>query len=90
MDREIELLIQNGLPCQAATLKNFQEPLKMTELPSGPWEHVAIDFKRPLLSGEYLLVVIDEYSRSVETKITKSTSMKSAIPKLDKSQDQSQ
>ena len=33
MDREIELLIQNGLPYQAATLKNFQEPLKMTKLP---------------------------------------------------------
>ena len=35
MDRKIELLIQNGLPCQAATLKNCQEPPKMTELPSG-------------------------------------------------------
>ena len=28
MDREIELLIQNCLPCQAAALKNYQEPLK--------------------------------------------------------------
>ena len=84
MDREIELLIQNCLPCQAAALKNYQEPLKMTELLSGPWEHMAIDFKGSLPSGDFLLAVIDEYSRFDETKITKSTSMKSAIPKLDK------
>ena len=47
MDREIELLIQKCLPCQAATLTNFQEPLKMTALPSGRWEYVAEDFKGP-------------------------------------------
>ena len=30
---------------------------KMTELPSGPEDHVAIDFKGALTSGSYLLVV---------------------------------
>ena len=59
MDREIELLIQTCLPCQAATPKNFQEPLKTIKLLSGPWEHVAVDFKGSLTSGDYLLVVID-------------------------------
>ena len=85
MDRELELLIQNCLPCQPATLKNCQEPLKMTELPLGHWEHFAVDFKGPLPWASYLLVVIDKYSRFVEIEITKSTSMKSTIPnKLDK------
>ena len=37
-----------------------------------------IDCRWPLTSGDYLLVVIDEYS------ITKLTTMKSAIPVLDK------
>ena len=83
MNREIKLLIQNCLPFQAPTLKNCQKPLKMTELPSGSWEHIVVDFKEPLPSGDYLLVVIDEYSRFVEIEITKSTSMKSSIPKLD-------
>ena len=41
-------------------------------------------FQRSSASGEYLLVVIDEYSRFAEIEITRSTSMKSAIPKLDK------
>ena len=84
IDRDIENSIQNCIACQASTLKNCKEPLKMTELPSGPWEHVAVDFKGPVPSGEYLLVVIDEYSRFAEIEITRSTSMKSAIPKLDK------
>ena len=56
----------------------------MTELLSGPWEQMAIDFKGSLPSGDFLLAVIDEYSRFDETEITKSTSMKSVIPKLDK------
>lgn len=48
MDRQIELFNQNCLPCQAKILKHCQEPLKMTELPSGSWEHIPIDFKGPL------------------------------------------
>ena len=84
MDREIELLIQNCLPCQAATLQNCQEPLEMTQLPSEPWEQIAVEFKGLLPSEDYLLVIIDEYLRFVETEMKKSTSMKSAIPKVDK------
>ena len=47
MGKEMELLIQKCLPCQAATLTNFQEPLKTTALHSGRWEYVAEDFKGP-------------------------------------------
>ena len=32
IDREIKLFIQICLPCQAVTLQNCQEPLKMTKL----------------------------------------------------------
>ena len=31
------------------------EPLKMTEMPSEPWEKVHIDFKGPLPGRKYLL-----------------------------------
>ena len=44
---------------------------------------LAIDFLGPFPSGDYLLVVIDEYSRFPEVEIVKSTSAKSVIPKLD-------
>ena len=41
------------------------------KLPSRPWEHIAVDFKGLLLSGDYLLVVIGEYSMFDEIEITK-------------------
>ena len=47
-------------------------------------ENVAVDFKGPLKTGEYALVVIDEYSRFPEIEFTTSTSAKATIPKLDK------
>ena len=56
----------------------------MTELPSEPWEHFAVGFKGPLTSGDYLPVVVDGYSRFVESEITKSALVKLKIPKLDK------
>ena len=55
----------------------------MTALPSGPWKLLAMDFLGPFPSGDYLLVVIDEYSRFPEVEIVKSTSAKSVITRLD-------
>ena len=40
------------------------------KLPSRPWEHIAVDFIGLLLSGDYLLVVIGEYSMFDEIEIT--------------------
>ena len=42
-----------------------------------------MDFLGPLPSGDYLMVVIDEYSRFPEVEIVTSTSARSTIPKLD-------
>ena len=56
----------------------------MTELPDGPWLHVKADFFGPLPSGDYILEVVDVYSRWVEVEIVRSTSAEATIPKLDK------
>ena len=39
------------------------EPLKMSELPSGPWKDLSADFCGPLPTEEYLFVITVEYSR---------------------------
>ena len=39
-----------------------------TLLPTGPWKMLAMDFLGPFPSGDYLLVVIDEYSRFLEVE----------------------
>ena len=55
----------------------------MTPVPKAPWKELAIDFLGPLPSGDYLIVVIDEYSRFPEIEIVTSNSARSTIPKLD-------
>ena len=84
IDRMIEDAVQSCIACQAATHTQHREPLKMTQLPKGPWTNVSIDFCGPFPSGEMALVVIDEYSRYPEVEFVSSTSIRAVAPKLDK------
>ena len=56
----------------------------MTQMPKSQWEVLNIDFYGPLPTGEYLLVVIDRYSRFPEVEIVSSTKAPVIIPRLDK------
>ena len=80
----MESYINTCIPCQATVHTEAQEPVKSTTLPKGPWECLCMDFYGPMPSGEYVLVVIDEYSRFPEIDITTSTSAKATLPKLDR------
>ena len=84
IDKQVERTVALCRGCQATVEHNIIEPLEMTELPQGPWENVAIDFKGPISSGEYLLVVIDEYSRFVIVETVQSTKAGPTIMKLEK------
>ena len=76
--------VKNHLSCQAASTKSPPlEPLRMTPLPSAPWKDVAVDFAGPFPSGDYIMVVTDEFSRFPEVEILTSTSARTVIPKLD-------
>ncbi len=55
----------------------------MTHLPSAPWKEVATDFLGLFPTGEYLLVVIDEFSRFPEVEVLTTVSAKAVLPKLD-------
>lgn len=84
IDTLAEQCVKSCIPCQAATSRpKTREPLRMTKLPSAPWEEVAIDLTGPFPSGEYILVVVDEHSRFPETDTVTSTSSRAIIPKLD-------
>ncbi|KAK3092876.1 hypothetical protein FSP39_008235 [Pinctada imbricata] len=85
MDGIIEDAIRNCAACQVTTPENkSMTPLKMSELPNGPWENIRIDFCGPLPSGEYLFVIVDEYSRYPIVEIVRSVSARATIPVLDK------
>jgi len=53
-------------------------------MPNGPWLTIHADFFGPLPSNDYLLVVIDRYSRYPEVEVIHSTKASAVIPKLDK------
>ena len=55
----------------------------MSPLPKGVWENLSVDFHGPLVvSGEYLMVVIDEFSRYPIVKIVKSIKGEIVMKKL--------
>ena len=85
IDSVVEGKIKSCLPCQAAQTDGGEqtEPLKTNPLPEGPWQEVSADFLGPLPTGEYLLVIIDEYSQFPEVEMVTSTSSKTILPALD-------
>ena len=76
IDALVEKKVKICLACQASTHppKSYMEPQKMSKLPDGPWQKIAIDFCGPFPSGDYLLVAIYEFIWFPEVEVTKSTS----------------
>ena len=52
----------------------------MSDLPRGPWLNLSVDFCGLLPSGDYLLVIVDEYSRFPVVEVVPSTSAEIVIP----------
>ncbi|XP_049880106.1 uncharacterized protein K02A2.6-like [Pectinophora gossypiella] len=71
MDKEVELLVRSCKGCTLVSLPNPPTPMKRRELPLEPWIDIAMDLLGPLPNNEYLLVIIDYYSRYKEVKITR-------------------
>ena len=62
IDSAVEKAVNCCIPCQANTNRARAEPLNMSKLPPGPWLDLSVDFCGPMPTGEYLLVITDEYS----------------------------
>ena len=60
------------------------DPMQRRSLSDKPWIDIAIDFLGPLPSGEYILVVIDYFSRHVDLEIMMTITAKETIKRLDK------
>lgn len=85
INADVESAIQRCVICQAVQLTPTPlEPLRMSAMPPGPWQHVSMDFCGPLPSGDYLLVLVDEFSRYPVVEILKSVSAAAVLPVLDK------
>lgn len=78
-DRDAENTVKSCRGCTLVSMPNPPHPLKRRELPSQPWIDIAIDLLGPLPSGDYLLVVVDYYSRYKDIKICRDISSKEMI-----------
>ena len=78
-------IVEKCVPCQAIGQKSLPEPMEITPTPDTPWSRLANDFYRPIPNtGQYLLVVVDKYSKFPEIEAVNSTEAKECVPKLDK------
>ena len=84
IDKEVEKFCQTCHSCQIVGKPQLPEPMKSTELPQGPWQHISVDLMTPSLpSGHTLLVVVD-YSRYLEVDFLNSTTTGKVIASLKK------
>ena len=85
MSQKVKELIEKCSSCQAVGISKPVEPMQITPTENIPWYHVGIDFLGPIPnSQQYLLVVIDKYTKFPEVEIVHSTSAQAVIPKLDR------
>ena len=83
IDAKVEAEVKSCIPCQASNPQSSREPIISSEIPTKPWIELSMDFAGPFPSGDYLLVVIDDYSRYPEVEVVSSTSSACVLPKLD-------
>ncbi|MCG8113536.1 MAG: RNase H-like domain-containing protein, partial [Candidatus Thiodiazotropha taylori] len=84
IDRQVEQFCKSCYRCQLVSQTTKPEPMARTELPAGPWQHLAADLLGPLPTGESILVLVDYYSRFFEVEIMKSTTSDKVIKAINK------
>ncbi|XP_058817207.1 uncharacterized protein K02A2.6-like [Topomyia yanbarensis] len=71
IDKDAKNVVKNCEGCRLVGQSSAPEPMQRRKIPNEPWVDVAMDFLGPLPSGEYLLVIVDYYSRYKEVCIMK-------------------
>ncbi|XP_065088042.1 uncharacterized protein K02A2.6-like [Ochlerotatus camptorhynchus] len=84
MDVDITSYVKNCEGCRLVGLPSKPVPMSRRMMPTKPWVDVAIDFMGPLPSGEYLLVIVDYFSRYKEVKIMVKITAKDTVGRLDR------
>ena len=69
----IDTAIDQCYECKVATKENREEPIKVTSIPSQPWDTVSVDHGGPYPDGHYNLVMIDKRTRYPVVEVVSST-----------------
>ena len=84
VDKLVEELIQNCIPCQSVTKPKTKLPLQSQPLQKNLWQKVHIDYLGPFPNGSYILVMIDQRSKYPEIGFTSSKACNVLIPILER------
>ena len=82
MNSMIDTAIDQCYECQVATKESREEPIKVTNIPSRPWDTVSIDHSGPYPDGHYNLVLIDKRTRYPVIEPVPSTNFQSNKERL--------
>ena len=82
MNSMIDTAIDQCYECKVATKESREEPIKVTSIPSRPWDTVAVDHGGPYPDDHYNLVMIDKGTRYPVVEAVPSTSVKVNKEKL--------
>lgn len=83
IDKQVEDMIKSCHACQMASTPPREPPVSMTDLPTGPWRELGMDITGPF-GNEYILVIIDYYTRFPLVAVLRSITSKSIISQLNK------
>ena len=82
MNSMIDKAIDQCYECKVATKESREEPIKVTSIPSRPWDTVAVDHGGPYPDDHYNLVMIDKRTRYPVVEAVPSTNFKVNKEKL--------
>lgn len=82
LDQEVENFVSKCFDCALVRAPTNPEPMTRRQLPSNAWQDIAIDFLGPLPTTDYLLVIVDYYSRYLETEVMKKITSEATIERL--------
>jgi hypothetical protein len=85
IDAMVESKVKTCMGCQAVERTGASPaPLQMSKLPRAPWIELSLDCFGPIApTGEYLLVLVDDYSRFVIVEVITATSAEVVTRKLE-------
>ena len=85
MNEKVETAVRQCFVYQYTNNGNpHLEPKQMSDMSIGPRRKLSVDFLGPLLSGEKVMVLVDEYSRYPIVEIVRSVSANIVISVLGK------
>ena len=83
LDSDAKDTVKRCRGCLLVSRPNPPEPMLRRKMPDSKWTDLAMDYMGPLPSGEYLLVIVDYFSRFMVVKITKKITAQVTIDLLE-------